>query len=875
MLRFVRLPAIVCLVMAAPASMQAQVDHRPTLVIATGADADLPIPTLNVEGTNRDVADLLFLRLAELGPTLNTVGDRGFRPVLARSWTRRDSVTVAFDLDPRARWHDGTPVTSNDVVFTFERARKVEGRLATALHRVSAVTAEGPGRVVFHFTEPYGEQVYDATWHLLVLPAHLLQGIDPDSVASSPFARAPIGSGPFRWVRRISGQSIELASFDRFFLGRPGLRRIVFRVATEAEARLNLLLSGEADLIQTVSLPAAERIRQRPDLAVVPILGPAIVYALFNEKANGDHDRPHPILGDVRVRRALILALDRPTMARAVYGDYATVPDGPVPPIFAWLADPARSATPADTAQARRLLAEAGWVDHDGDGVLDRNGQPLVLSINVPEPDAAAAALRPADAGTLPRARHPPQRRGGGMGGLPRPAQHRALRPRFRHGPDGPDTLGAPEQLDLRHRRPGQPERRQLLRPGGGLADRPGRPEHRRRGRAVPRGDRPHRGRCARHICRRARAPRRSARPLGHPAVAGGRSLPFPAGVVRQAGAGPAPRPYRRSVTRWLLRRSAQAVATLAAVTVILFFLMRAVPGDPAMVLAGERPQSREQIEHLRRQYCLDCPLPLQFASFVRRAVRGDLGTSIRYQGRAVTSLIAERLPASLLLGGVVLVLNFTLGIALGAWQALRHGRLADRVLTVTSLTGYAMPSFWLGLVLAWLFATEWRILPAGGITDVLLSPDAPLLTRALDLGRHLILPALTLTVVSIGATMRYQRGAMLEVLGLDFIRTARAKGLPEGAITRRHAWRNAVFPVLTLFGLWLPILVTGSVFVESVFSWNGLGLLATEAIAYRDYPLLQGTTMLVAGLVILGGLVTDLGYVLLDPRVRDTWQRS
>ncbi|MGE0352311.1 MAG: ABC transporter permease [Gemmatimonadales bacterium] len=319
----------------------------------------------------------------------------------------------------------------------------------------------------------------------------------------------------------------------------------------------------------------------------------------------------------------------------------------------------------------------------------------------------------------------------------------------------------------------------------------------------------------------------------------------------------------------WLLRRGAQAVVTFLVASVIIFFLMRVIPGDPVAVLAGDRPQTAEQLARLRQRYCLDCSLAVQFGHFLRDAVRGDLGTSIRYQGRRVTTIIRERLPATLLLGGTVLLLNFTIGLALGAWQGVRKGRATDRVLSAVSLTGYAIPSFWLGLILAWLFATEWRILPAGGIHSVLLSPEAPVVTRMLDLGRHLILPALTLSIVSIAATMRYQRTAMIEVMSLDFIRTARAKGLPESAVLTRHAWRNALFPVITLFGLWLPILVTGSVFVESVFSWNGLGLLATEAIAGRDYPLLMGTTMLVAALVILGGLITDVAYLLLDPRVR------
>lgn len=318
----------------------------------------------------------------------------------------------------------------------------------------------------------------------------------------------------------------------------------------------------------------------------------------------------------------------------------------------------------------------------------------------------------------------------------------------------------------------------------------------------------------------------------------------------------------------WLLRRALQALVTFAIALALLFVLMRVAPGDPLSRLSGDRPLSASEIAVLRSRYGLDQPIGTQFASFVSGLMRGDLGVSIEY-GRPVTSLLAERLPATLLLGGSVLLLNFTVGLWLGVRQAVRRGRREDRWLTTVSLAGYATPSFWLGLVLAWLVGIKWRLLPAAGMQNPLLSFDASLATRAVDVLRHLILPALTLSIVSIAATMRYQRSAMLEVLHLPYIVTARAKGLPERDVTWRHAWRNALFPVITLFGLWLPILVTGSVFVEAVFAWPGLGSLAATAVGGRDYPLLMGASLLVAALVITGGFVTDLAYALLDPRVR------
>jgi len=290
-------------------------------------------------------------------------------------------------------------------------------------------------------------------------------------------------------------------------------------------------------------------------------------------------------------------------------------------------------------------------------------------------------------------------------------------------------------------------------------------------------------------------------------------------------------------VSGWVLRRALQAAVTFLVALAILFVLMRAAPGDPLLRLGGDRPISPKEIAVLRARYGLDQPVGRQLTAFLQGLVHGDLGVSIEY-GRPVTALLAERLPATLLLGGSVLLLNFTVGL-------------------------------WLGLVLAWLVGIHWRLLPAAGMQDPLLSSDAGWGVRAVDVLSHLVLPVLTLSVVSIAATMRHQRSAMLEVLRLPYILTARAKGLPERDITWRHAWRNALFPVITLFGLWLPILVTGSVFVEAVFAWPGLGSLAAGAVGNRDYPLLMGTSLLVAALVVASGFATDIAYAILDPRVR------
>jgi peptide/nickel transport system substrate-binding protein len=375
-------------------------EHRHSIVIVTGEQPTVPVPTL-IEGPartvgNLELADQLFLRLAGLGPTLTTAGDRGFVPLLARSWTRRDSVTLVFELDPRARWQDGAPVTARDVVFTFERARNptIAPRLAALLQHMTSVTAEGDRRVVFRYSRAYPEQFYDATFHAAPLPAHILDSIPPEALVRSSFVTQPVGSGPYRLVRSVAGQFVELAANERFFLGKPEIERVFIRVAADPNARLNLLLSGQADAMDNVVPPLSnlQRLRSDSSLRLIPVPSPAVGYLLFNQKNPEDSSQPHPILSDLRVRRAITLGLDRHLMIRAVFGSYAEVPYGPVSPLL-WIRHGSPKAERHNPAEARRLLADAGWRDSDQDGVLDRNGRSLTLSLALPNTSAIRRQL--------------------------------------------------------------------------------------------------------------------------------------------------------------------------------------------------------------------------------------------------------------------------------------------------------------------------------------------------------------------------------------------------------------------------------------------------------------------------------------------------
>ena len=371
-----------------------------SIVIVTGGEPSMPIPTL-MEGpqsnvANFEVADHLFLRLANLGPGLVTAGDRGFVPMLARSWSRRDSLTLVFELDPRARWHDGVPLTSRDVLFAFARGRDpaIAPRLATLTQHIAAVEADGDHRVIIRFTHPYAEQLYDATYHVAPIPAHLLARLRPDEVARSPFVEHPVGDGPYRWVRRVPGEFLELAADTAFFLGRPGIDRVIIRSAADADARLNLLLSGQADAMDNVPPPPSnlQRVAADRDVRLVPVPSPTIGFLLFNQRARRDSTRPHPILADVDVRRALTLALNRQVLVRAVLGEYGEVPFGPASPVL-WIGRGAGTPPAQDRAAATRLLAARGWADHDGDGVLDRNGVPLALTLSYPVSSAVRRSM--------------------------------------------------------------------------------------------------------------------------------------------------------------------------------------------------------------------------------------------------------------------------------------------------------------------------------------------------------------------------------------------------------------------------------------------------------------------------------------------------
>jgi peptide/nickel transport system substrate-binding protein len=387
-----------CLIMAgARLAAQASPSLPGTIVILQPREATAPVPLLwGNDAVSREVGDQLFLRLAELGPARNTSDEKSFEPRLARRWQRVDSLTLAFDLDPRARWHDGTPVTSADVVATMDRARNRADypQAATLLRHIVSVTAPSPGRVVFRFDRVYSEQFYDATYHVPPLPAHLVKGISAADLPKSPFAASPVGNGPYRWVRRVGAQQlIELRADSAFFLGRPGIGRVLFQAVGDGQARMNLLLSGEADAVDNIyQFGAPDQVLAQPAYTTYRVPSLNVGFFRFNTRDPSDTSRPHPILSDPEVRRALALALDRSRLAHAGWGPESVAPAGPVPQAL-WIYDPKAPQPPYDTTGARELFALRGWSDSDGDGILDKQGRPLALTMLVPSTSVPRARM--------------------------------------------------------------------------------------------------------------------------------------------------------------------------------------------------------------------------------------------------------------------------------------------------------------------------------------------------------------------------------------------------------------------------------------------------------------------------------------------------
>src|SRR6266545_7017315 len=331
---------------------------------------------------------------------------------------------------------------------------------------------------------------------------------------------------------------------------------------------------------------------------------------------------------------------------------------------------------------------------------------------------------------------------------------------------------------------------------------------------------------------------------------------------------------------RYVVRRLLLLVPILLGVSILIFFWVHALPGNPASALLGERA-TPELVKQYKERYGLDRPLPLQYVDYLKvTVVDRDLGTSITSR-RTVTSEIGRRFPATIELAAAAMFFAIGIGLPLGFFAAKRYGGVFDNLSLIGSLIGISIPIFFLAIILKYLFAVRWHWLPSVGREDVLLTSRHPTNFYILDaiierdwhalwdVIKHLVLPAIALGSIPLAVIARITRAAVLDVLNEDYVRTARAKGLPPTVVDGRHVLRNALLPVTTVIGLQTGLLLSGAILTETVFAWPGIGRWLSEAIFNRDYPVLQAGILFVAVIFVLVNLIVDLSYAVINPRIR------
>lgn len=315
----------------------------------------------------------------------------------------------------------------------------------------------------------------------------------------------------------------------------------------------------------------------------------------------------------------------------------------------------------------------------------------------------------------------------------------------------------------------------------------------------------------------------------------------------------------RHPLAIFTLRRIGYSLVVLFGVMVVVFLMLQLVPGDPVRIALGTR-YTQEAYDALRAASGLDRPPVEQFFGYIGSAVTGDLGVSFR-SGQPVTVMLMDRLPASLSLGVTAVVIALLLAIPAGTWAAMREGKLSDGIVRVTSQFGVSVPDFWLGVLLILVFSATFQLLPSSGY----VAPTDDFAGWV----RSVILPAATAALVSAAILTRYVRAAVLDVVSAGHVRTARSKGLASGIVLRRHVLRNALLPILTITGIQMATIMSGLIVVEAVFAWPGLGRLVLDSVNARDYPVIQGAILFIAGLFLLINFLVDLLSALIDPRIR------
>jgi peptide/nickel transport system permease protein len=318
----------------------------------------------------------------------------------------------------------------------------------------------------------------------------------------------------------------------------------------------------------------------------------------------------------------------------------------------------------------------------------------------------------------------------------------------------------------------------------------------------------------------------------------------------------------------YLVKKIAQVIATLFAVATFNFLLFRVLPGDPIRLLARAGRLTPEAITRLKQLFGLDKPLPVQYLYYLRNLFNGELGISITYR-RPVADILSERISNTLILLAAATVVVIIIGVGAGMISAVRRGSRLDRSLVITSLIFWSLPTFWTGLILVILLAVYLNAFPVSGVYTPGLSFSSTL-DKLFDLGKHLVLPTITLAIVDMGQFMLITRSTLVDVLTEDYILTAKAKGIPSRKILWHHAIPNAMLPIITTMALYVSLVIGGAIQVETIFSWPGMGRLMYDAVLRRDYPILEASFLLFAVTMILANFLSDIFYMIVDPRVRE-----
>ena len=810
----------------------------------------LPLEPPNLDPTAGSAAAIDEVVYANIFEGLTRIRPDGtVAPALATGWTvSADGLTWTFDLRPGVRFHDGTPFDAAIAKFSLDRARAPDSTNAIRplLEPIREVAVVDPLAIRIHLNRPLADLPTLLGWGDLVMVA-------PGSAATN--AANPVGTGPFRFAEWRRGDSVRLVRNPDYWGPPARVGQVVFRLVADAAAAQAALLAGDVQAFPNFpspeTLPAFAR---DPRFAVVvgTTEGETIL-AINNAK---------PPFDDVRVRRALAHAIDRRALIDGVMSGYGTPIGSHFPPHHPAYLD-LTGLYPHDPAEARRLLAEAGYPDGFATtlklppvGYARRGGEVIAAQL-------AAVGIR-AEIENIEWAQWLDQVFKNRNYDLTIVSHTEPLdydiyaRPGYYFGYDSPAFR---DLIDRLSRTTDEPARTELLHavqrriaedavnvflfqlPKLGVWD-------------------------ARIGGLWANAPIQAndvtaltfAGAAGEAERAGGTGGGIALLGVLAMLAGLAAWALRRHVSPlWLAGRLGSLALTLLLATLVVFLLVEVLPGDPAAVMMGVNA-SPEAVAALRAEFGLDAPAWQRYAAWVAGLVQGDLGLSYTYRV-SVADLVAERLWVSLPLALYALALTLLIALPVGVMAAVERERPAGALLMGLTQVGLAVPNFWLGLLLVLVFAVGLGWVAAGGFPgwEAGVGPALAALT----------LPALALALPQASILARVLRSALIDTLAEDYVRTARAKGLTWAQALRRHALPNALIPVLTILGLQFSFLIAGGIIIETVFSLPGLGRLVFQAVSQRDLIVVKGVVVLLVFAVVLVTTIVDLLYAVADPRLR------